>query len=175
MVVAATIAPVLNVAYCSFSTSLSLSFLFMFAFVDLTRIDVFPFFSWIPLWVILSLLRQPVPRSSVLSLWQSSGIHPCGDFLFVGTTHQATPQRRIFINDTSTFFGFEWLSHVTACQALRMYDLQTLSCFTTSHQDQHHTAGLKWSSLVQILSYNSWQDLHQTMHDSTLFWKTTLL
>lgn len=41
-------------------------------------------------------------------------IHPCGDFLFVGTTHQA----------------------------LRMYDLQTLSCFTTSHQDQHHTAGI---------------------------------
>lgn len=93
MVVAATIAPVLNVAYCSFSRSLSLSFLFMFAFVGLTRIDVFPFFSWIPLWVILSLLRQPVPRSSVLSLWQSSGIHPCGDFLFVGTTHQATPHK----------------------------------------------------------------------------------
>eukprot|EP00913_Durusdinium_trenchii_P009886 g9279.t1 len=40
-------------------------------------------------------------------------IHPCGDFLFVGTAHQA----------------------------VRMYDLQTLSCFTSSHQDQHHSAG----------------------------------
>ncbi|CAJ1374322.1 unnamed protein product [Effrenium voratum] len=41
-------------------------------------------------------------------------IHPCGDFLFVGTAHQA----------------------------VRMYDLQTLSCFTTSHQEQHHNAGI---------------------------------
>lgn len=41
-------------------------------------------------------------------------IHPCGDFLLVGTSHQA----------------------------IRLYDLQTLNCFTTFHQDQHHTGGI---------------------------------
>jgi len=41
-------------------------------------------------------------------------IHPCGDFLLVGTAHQA----------------------------IRLYDLQTLNCFTTFHQDHHHTAGI---------------------------------
>eukprot|EP00438_Fugacium_kawagutii_P005380 Skav219587 [mRNA] locus=scaffold2589:45805:59036:- [translate_table: standard] len=66
-------------------------------------------------------------QSGVKSLlaWQSSGIHPCGDFLFVGTTHQA----------------------------LRMYDLQTLSCFTTSHQDQHHAINdLRCTSDGKILA-----------------------
>ena len=30
----------------------------------------------------------------------------------------------------------------TECvEAVRLYDLQTLSCFTTARQDQHHTAG----------------------------------
>lgn len=56
-------------------------------------------------------------------------IHPCGDFLFVGTTHQA----------------------------LRMYDLQTLSCFTTSHQDQHHTAGI--NDLRCTVTGNFWPAL----------------
>jgi len=41
-------------------------------------------------------------------------IHPCGDFLFVGTSHPA----------------------------VRLYDLQTLNCFTTFHQDDHHTGGI---------------------------------
>lgn len=41
-------------------------------------------------------------------------IHPCGDFLLVGTAHQA----------------------------IRLYDLQTLNCFTTFHQDHHHTGGI---------------------------------
>jgi len=41
-------------------------------------------------------------------------IHPCGDFLLVGTAHQA----------------------------IRLYDLQTLNCFTTFHQDSHHTGGI---------------------------------
>lgn len=41
-------------------------------------------------------------------------IHPCGDFLLVGTANQA----------------------------IRLYDLQTLNCFTTFHQDSHHSAGV---------------------------------
>lgn len=41
-------------------------------------------------------------------------IHPCGDFLLVGTAHQA----------------------------IRLYDLQTLNCFTTFHQDDHHSSGI---------------------------------
>jgi len=41
-------------------------------------------------------------------------IHPCGDFLLVGTSHQV----------------------------VRLYDLQTLNCFTTYHQDQHHIGGI---------------------------------
>jgi len=41
-------------------------------------------------------------------------VHPCGDFLFVGTSHQA----------------------------IRLYDLQTLNCFTTFHQSDHHQSGI---------------------------------
>eukprot|EP00747_Dinoflagellata_sp_TGD_P192039 gnl/TRDRNA2_/TRDRNA2_56292_c0_seq1.p1 gnl/TRDRNA2_/TRDRNA2_56292_c0~~gnl/TRDRNA2_/TRDRNA2_56292_c0_seq1.p1 ORF type:complete len:500 (+),score=99.67 gnl/TRDRNA2_/TRDRNA2_56292_c0_seq1:63-1502(+) len=41
-------------------------------------------------------------------------VHPCGDFLFAGTSHQV----------------------------LRLYDLQTLNCFTTFHQDDHHSTGI---------------------------------
>jgi len=41
-------------------------------------------------------------------------IHPCGDFLMVGTAHQA----------------------------VRLYDLQTLNCFTSFHQDHHHSSGI---------------------------------
>jgi len=41
-------------------------------------------------------------------------IHPCGDFLLVGTAHQA----------------------------VRYYDLQTLNCFTTFNQSDHHGSGV---------------------------------
>eukprot|EP00929_Paragymnodinium_shiwhaense_P073423 TRINITY_DN37400_c0_g2_i1.p1 TRINITY_DN37400_c0_g2~~TRINITY_DN37400_c0_g2_i1.p1 ORF type:complete len:484 (-),score=94.71 TRINITY_DN37400_c0_g2_i1:78-1529(-) len=41
-------------------------------------------------------------------------VHPCGDFVYVGTAHQA----------------------------VRLYDLQTFSCFTGFLQDEHHSAGI---------------------------------
>jgi len=65
-------------------------------------------------------LTRPQGHKKALSMLQdvhpvrSLCIHPCGDFLMVGTAHQA----------------------------VRMYDLQTLNCFTTFNQAQHHGAGV---------------------------------
>eukprot|EP00928_Gymnodinium_smaydae_P070085 TRINITY_DN54021_c0_g1_i4.p1 TRINITY_DN54021_c0_g1~~TRINITY_DN54021_c0_g1_i4.p1 ORF type:complete len:533 (-),score=88.35 TRINITY_DN54021_c0_g1_i4:190-1677(-) len=65
-------------------------------------------------------LTRPTGHKKAFSILQdvhpvrSINIHPCGDFLLVGTAHQA----------------------------VRLYDLQTLNCFTAFHQDHHHGAGI---------------------------------
>jgi len=65
-------------------------------------------------------LTRPPGHKKAFSVLQdvhpvrSINIHPCGDFLCVGTAHQA----------------------------IRLYDLQTLNCFTAFHQDHHHGDGI---------------------------------
>jgi len=65
-------------------------------------------------------LTRPPGHKKAFSVLQdvhpvrSIAIHPCGDFLLVATSHQA----------------------------IRLYDLQTLNCFTTFHQDHHHTGAI---------------------------------
>lgn len=65
-------------------------------------------------------LTRPPGHKKAFSMLQdvypvrAINIHPCGDFLLVGTAHPA----------------------------VRVYDLQTLACFTAFHQDHQHSDGV---------------------------------